>query len=217
MRFRCVTRSRPVGYAAWPEFDAEVLGGHYTGHHANDLGPTIWTLPAAKESPIARGLPASEFVSQSSLYKTSPLAKSAAPLMMGRVAGEKLEEPVTWTNTTRHGGRVFYTSLGGPEDFAMPQFRRLLTNGVFWALGSRRRTTPPIKQRRRQVDPAPLSAADEVFATRGESLATGPCRGHKSARAATISGVPSCGTRNARWSRRLRRSVRVLRPSRSKR
>jgi nicotinamidase-related amidase/type 1 glutamine amidotransferase len=125
----------PAGYAAWPEFDAEVLGGHYTGHHANDLGPTIWTLPAAKENPILRGVPSDEFVSQSSLYKTSPLAKSAVSLMMGRVAGEKLEEPVTWTNTTRHGGRVFYTSLGGPEDFAMPQFRQLLTNGIFWALG----------------------------------------------------------------------------------
>ncbi len=24
----------PAGHAAWPEFDAEVLGGHYTGHHA---------------------------------------------------------------------------------------------------------------------------------------------------------------------------------------
>ncbi|HVU87031.1 MAG TPA: isochorismatase family protein [Pirellulales bacterium] len=125
----------PAGYAAWPEFDAEVLGGHYTGHHANELGPTIWTLPTAKESPILRGVPAGEFVSQSSLYKTSPLAQSATPLMMGRVAGEKLEEPVAWTNTTRRGGKVFYTSLGGPEDFALPQFRQLLVNGVFWALG----------------------------------------------------------------------------------
>ncbi len=125
----------PAGCAAWPEFDAEVLGGHYTGHHDNNLGPTIWTLPAAKDSPILRGVPTGEFVSPSSLYKTSPLAASATPLMMGRVAGEKLEEPVTWTNTTRHGGRVFYTSLGGPEDFALPQFRQLLTGGVFWSLG----------------------------------------------------------------------------------
>jgi type 1 glutamine amidotransferase len=30
---------------------------------------------------------------------------------------------------------VFYTSLGSVEDFDVPQFRRLLLNGIHWALG----------------------------------------------------------------------------------
>jgi type 1 glutamine amidotransferase len=32
------------------------------------------------------------------------------------------------------GGRVFYTSLGHVEDFALPALRRLLVNGIFWTL-----------------------------------------------------------------------------------
>jgi type 1 glutamine amidotransferase len=125
----------PDGYAAWPEFDAEVLGGHYTGHHDNNLEPTIWPLATAKQHPILRDVLGEEFVVKSSLYKTSPLAASTTPLMMGRVTGVELEEPVAWTNKTRHGGAVFYTSLGGPDDFQLATFRHLLTGGIFWALG----------------------------------------------------------------------------------
>ncbi|MHC4185829.1 MAG: ThuA domain-containing protein, partial [Planctomycetota bacterium] len=46
----------------------------------------------------------------------------------------KPHEPVTWTNTHSGGGRVFYTSLGHPDDFKLTWFRRMLTNAVFWAL-----------------------------------------------------------------------------------
>ena len=30
--------------------------------------------------------------------------------------------------------RIFYTSLGHPQDFDRPEFRKLLNNAVFWAL-----------------------------------------------------------------------------------
>ena len=40
---------------------------------------------------------------------------------------------MAWTNT-HNGGRVFYTSLGHPDDFKDPHFRRLLLNGILWAL-----------------------------------------------------------------------------------
>jgi type 1 glutamine amidotransferase len=40
-------------------------------------------------------------------------------------------EPVAWTREHR-GGRVFYTSLGGPEDFEKDVFRRLVVNAIFW-------------------------------------------------------------------------------------
>ena len=40
---------------------------------------------------------------------------------------------MAWTNVHK-GGRVFYTSLGHPDDFNDPQFRRLLLNGILWAL-----------------------------------------------------------------------------------
>jgi putative heme-binding domain-containing protein len=40
---------------------------------------------------------------------------------------------VVWVNTNAHR-RVFYTSLGGPNDFQDPAFRRLLLNGILWSL-----------------------------------------------------------------------------------
>ncbi len=40
-------------------------------------------------------------------------------------------EPVAWTHEN-HGGRVFYTSLGGPEDFKQKPFQTMLVNSIFW-------------------------------------------------------------------------------------
>ena len=54
--------------------------------------------------------------------------------MTGQVGSESAAEPVTWVNTAKQR-RVFYTSLGNPDDFKQPFFRRLLLNGIFWSLG----------------------------------------------------------------------------------
>jgi type 1 glutamine amidotransferase len=62
----------------------------------------------------------------------TPLAETVHPLLYGKWQ-DKPEEPVAWTNTYK-GGRIFYTSLGAPDDFKSPQFRRLLVNGVMWGL-----------------------------------------------------------------------------------
>jgi type 1 glutamine amidotransferase len=43
-------------------------------------------------------------------------------------------EPVAWTRNYK-SGRIFYTSLGHPRDFAEESFRRLLANALFWASG----------------------------------------------------------------------------------
>lgn len=128
----------PAGHAAWPEFDAQVLGGHYAGHHS-EPGPgkprtLVSVVPSKVDHPILAGAPKVEFAVGSSLYKTNPLAPSAVALAMGRVEGQEPSEPAAWTNVTSSGGRVFYTSLGHPEDFKLPPFRRLLLNGIFWAI-----------------------------------------------------------------------------------
>jgi type 1 glutamine amidotransferase len=127
----------PTGHEAWPEFDAEVLGGHYTGHHAAPSAGArtlISIVPEQRRHPILDGVPDKEVVAGSSLYKTSPLAKSATALVMGRVEGQAQTEPTAWTNQSSSGGRVFYTSLGHQDDFRLPLFRRVLVNGIFWAL-----------------------------------------------------------------------------------
>jgi type 1 glutamine amidotransferase len=128
--------SVPSGHEAWNEFDRDVLGGNYTGHHGNskpgDPRTLVRVLPQAASHSILRGVPGDELVVQSWLYKVSPLAKSATPLMIGRVEGREPPEPVAWTHTHRRG-RVFYTSLGHPDDFKLPAFQTLLKNAIDWA------------------------------------------------------------------------------------
>ena len=43
-------------------------------------------------------------------------------------------QPVAWTRE-HNGGRVFFTTLGHPGDFEQPSMRRLVVNGILWALG----------------------------------------------------------------------------------
>jgi nicotinamidase-related amidase/type 1 glutamine amidotransferase len=122
----------PKGHAEWARFDPEVLGGNYHGHHRDGPKTTVTAAPDAGKHPILNGvrLP---FTSSGSLYRVSPLAATATPLLVGSIPGQP-QEPVAWVN--RHGeGRVFYTSLGHPDDFKEEPFVRLLSNAVLWALG----------------------------------------------------------------------------------
>ncbi len=129
----------PEGHDVWPEFDRDVLGGNYHGHHGNkageDLSTHVWAVPEGRTHPVMQGFPEGEIQVRSWLYMTSPLADGTAILMMGRVGDRQPHEPVTWTNVHSGGGRVFYTSLGHPDDFQMPAFRRLLVQGIYWAAG----------------------------------------------------------------------------------
>ena len=130
-----------AGRAEWPEFDREVLGGNYTGHYGAGKPGKARTLvrvvPEASALPLLHGVPKTkEFAVASWLYKTSPLSKKAVPLLVGRVPGQDKTEPVAWMHTSPGGGRVFYTSLGHPDDFRVPAFRRLLFNFLHAASGS---------------------------------------------------------------------------------
>ncbi len=124
----------PAGLADWPEFDAQVLGGNYQGHHGEG-GSFVRTAPAASGHVYLRGVPDKEFKVAGSLYKTSPLKEGAGVLQVGRVEGNAKEEPVTWTYSRSDGGRTFYTSLGHPDDFKIDAVTRVLANGIRWAAG----------------------------------------------------------------------------------
>jgi type 1 glutamine amidotransferase len=120
--------------AVWQEFDPEVLGGHYTGHYGHDK-VTISLATGADAHPILNGVTAAHLIGNGGLYKVSPLADDTTPLLIGAIADQPAE-PVAWTR--RQGtkaGRVFYTSLGHPDDFQNPEFRHFLVNAVVWALG----------------------------------------------------------------------------------
>jgi len=54
-----------------------------------------------------------------SLYKNKEIAADCTLLMTGTTT--EATEPITWTREP-HGKRVFYTSLGHPQDFKEPSF-----------------------------------------------------------------------------------------------
>ena len=54
--------------------------------------------------------------------------------MNGSVPGQS--EPLTWTRAYKDG-KVFFTSLGHPDDFKEKAFRKLLVNALFWSLNKK--------------------------------------------------------------------------------
>ena len=122
----------PEGTVAWPTFDPDVLGGHYTGHHGEGAEVAIRAADGSESSPLLAGVDVAQLAGHGSLYKVSPLANTARPLLMGTIPDQPAE-PIAWTNTNKYGGRVFYTSLGHADDFKQEAFNRLLVNALRWA------------------------------------------------------------------------------------
>jgi type 1 glutamine amidotransferase len=115
----------------WPEWDAEVFGGSYSGHHG--AGPTVEIASKQLDHPILKGIDVRELKSYGSLYKVSPLRENTTELLTGTIKGQS-PEPVAWTHHASTGSRVFYTSLGYIKDFEQPAFQRLLSNAIQWSL-----------------------------------------------------------------------------------
>lgn len=124
-------RTASHAFENWKEWDHEVLGGNYHMHHGNALVATARVNAAERNHPILRNV-APEFKTGGSLYKTLPLGEQTTLLLMGSVEGQP-PEPMAWTHDYK-GSRVFYTSLGHPQDFENAAFRQMLANAVFWCL-----------------------------------------------------------------------------------
>ena len=124
----------PEGNVAWEEFDRDVIGGNYTGHHGGGPKVSIETVIGSDKHPILKGVDVANLCGSGSLYKVGPIADSTTELLRGSIPG-KPDEPIAWINTSEFGGRVFYTSLAHPDDFSQPAFNRLLRNAIFWAAG----------------------------------------------------------------------------------
>lgn len=123
----------PAGLDHWPEFDAQVLGGNYSGDYGKEFSMKVSLAEGVAGHPILTGVSTKEFPVSASLYKTGPLADTAAPLLLATADGVEESQPAAWTHQRPNGGRVFYTSLGHEEDFERIDFQRLLRNAVYWA------------------------------------------------------------------------------------
>ena len=124
-------RTASHGLQNWPEMDKEVFGGDYQGHFDNE-SIEVGIVAAAEDHCVLAGV--EPFVSRGSLYRNPNIARDATVLLTGTFSGHT--HPVAWTRL-HHGGRVFYTSLGHPDDFRQPNFLRLLLNAVLWTSTAR--------------------------------------------------------------------------------
>ena len=120
-------RTASHGFQNWLEMDKEVLGGDYKGHFGQGIECEIKIEPKAKDHPILKGV--ESFKTKGGLYKNPNVAADVTVLMKGAIP--EGTEPVAWTRE-KDGRRVFYTSLGHPDDFKDENFTRLLVNALAW-------------------------------------------------------------------------------------
>jgi type 1 glutamine amidotransferase len=121
-------RTASHAFQDWLVFDKEVLGGNYQNHYSKKGDVTqVAIVDKAKGHPILAGV--EPFKSEASLYKNTGIAEDAELLLTGTIPGHT--EPLAWTHEHK-GGRVFYVSLGAPEDFKEQNFVRLLDNSLEW-------------------------------------------------------------------------------------
>jgi hypothetical protein len=121
------------------------------GRHAKD-----------PEHPLVQDLPDS-FTTSGPLYRVTPLAETATPVLWGGLAPPTAvePEPVAWTSGYK-GASIFVTTLGAPGDFRQPAFVALLRRAVFWGLG---------RQDLSGAEPMPvLDETNSVSVFDGESL-----------------------------------------------
>ena len=139
---------------AWP---AKVFGQQWITHHGHfDDGKYPVTNISIKEghenNPILNGF--SEFEAYSWLYHVDggnwKLQGDSEPILMGHSTKSQheingkldeysLDNPVAWTKsytgTSGKKARVFFTTLGHPYDLKLPVTRKIVMNGIYWALG----------------------------------------------------------------------------------
>lgn len=136
-------------------FGRQILGETWVAHHGHhgreSTGGVV--APGAESRPIARGLDAGDIWGPTDVYTVRlPLPEGCEPIVLGAVLDGMTPEsvpvenekndpmmPIAWV-TSYEGddgrvGRVFTTTMGASTDLVADGSRRMLVNGVYWALG----------------------------------------------------------------------------------
>ena len=175
-------------------FGRHVLGETWINHHGHHGQESTRGLiaPDTKDHPILRGIKNGDIWGDTDVYSVRlPLPGDSQPLVLGQVLegmtpespvveGEDAKKndpmmPVAWTKTySIEGGpkgRVFTTTMGAATDLASAGMRRLLVNGIYWALGMESQITAASN-----VDvvgtfkPSPFKAGGAVKGVKPEDL-----------------------------------------------
>jgi type 1 glutamine amidotransferase len=128
----------------WNSFAADTFGtppgwgkdGHT--HYGHESSTDVSIIPANASHPILKGVEA-PFHVRSWLYQVLPKwpPADATPLLLGKAVNPDKpaqENPVAWTWKNKFGSRIFFTTLGHPEDFKTEPLQRLVVNAVHWCL-----------------------------------------------------------------------------------
>ena len=135
-------------------FGGRVLGETWYTHHGahRQQGSRGVPAPGQEGSPILRGIQPGSIFGKTDVYGIHlPLPGDSTPIVLGEVT-ETLEPnsapvpaknspmmPIAWTRTyTGASGktaRIFASTIGAASDFVYEGTRRLLVNGIYWALG----------------------------------------------------------------------------------
>jgi len=128
-------------------FGRDAFGTPYQIHLTG--GTEITPSANALKHPILTGIDSGGWKSPGTLYLTK-LEPGTEALLTGTGKSKpgmktnpfgthdlkaEMTDTVAWTWKNKWGGRVFSTSLGHPDDFAVPQSMRVMVNGTFWAAG----------------------------------------------------------------------------------
>jgi len=128
----------------WNAWAAEAFGappgwGNGHTHYGHDSSTDVSIMDEGKDHPVMTGVDG-PFHCRSWVYHVTPMSPpaDATPLLLGHPVNPRTEDaednPVAWVWQNQHGGRVFFTTLGHPEDFKEEPVVRLVVNAIHWCL-----------------------------------------------------------------------------------
>ena len=150
MGFRTTTHSfnYPKGHELekWNAFGERAFGAppgwggpaNHT-HYGHESSTDVSVIAEAAKHPVLTGVDKTFHVN-SWLYKVLPdyPLKGTTWLLMGKAVNPNaaaIDNPVAWTWLTESRQRIFFTTMGHPEDFQQEAVQRLTINAIHWTLG----------------------------------------------------------------------------------
>lgn len=122
-----------AGFEDWPGFVPEILGCDNHGYGPVAPGTDVSVVRQSANHQILQNVQPTQWHSKGNLYLVAPLLDTNATILLqGKV--NHINQPVAWTRTAGKS-RIFYTSLGFPDDFKSTPFTTLLANAILWSLG----------------------------------------------------------------------------------
>jgi type 1 glutamine amidotransferase len=109
-------------------------------HYGHESSTDVTMIDSVSNDPILTGVDKT-FHARSWLYQVLPNYPSngSKALMMGHSVNpnnkKAYDNPVAWTGTNSFGARIFFTTLGHPEDFDQEAFQHMVINAIHWAAG----------------------------------------------------------------------------------